>query len=102
MSSRSTGAEKTKGATLRVMVLVGVAIARRLSSVRSPVILEEGLRLNFTNNKAFSNNLIERWLLRMSIRDNFNRGGLLFRSGVPQKSTPGLISPPFLTYLSTI
>jgi len=83
MLSRSTRAEETKGVILRVIVLAGIAIARRLSLVRSPVILEEGLRLNFTNDKAFSNNLIERWLLRMSIRDNFNRGGLLFRSGVP-------------------
>ena len=83
MLSRSTGAEETEGAILRAMVLVGVVIARRLSLVRSPVILEEGLRLNFTNDKAFSNNLIERWLLRMLIRDNFDGGGLLFRSGVP-------------------
>ena len=44
--SRFTGAEETKGATLRATVLVGVAITRRLSSVRSPVILEEGLRIN--------------------------------------------------------
>jgi hypothetical protein len=46
MSSRSTGVEETKGATLRATVLAGVVIARRLSLVRSPVILEEGLRIN--------------------------------------------------------
>ena len=46
MLSRSTGAEETKGATLRATVLAGVAIARILSLVRSPVILKEGLRLN--------------------------------------------------------
>ena len=46
MLSRPTRAEETKGVTLRATVLVGVAIARRLSSVRLPVILEEGLRLN--------------------------------------------------------
>ena len=46
MSSRSTRAEETKGATLRATVLAGVAIKRRLSSVRLPVILKEGLRIN--------------------------------------------------------
>ena len=46
MLSRSARAEETKGATLRATVLAGVAIARRLSLVRSPVILEEGLRIN--------------------------------------------------------
>jgi len=102
MLSRSTRAEETKGVILRAMVLAGVIIARRLSLVRLPVILKEGLRLNFINNKAFSNNLIERCLLRMLIRDNFDGGGLLFRFRVPQKLIPGLISPPFLTYLSTI
>ena len=82
--SRSTGVEETKGAILRATVLVGVAIARRLSLVRSPVILEEGLKIKFTNIKAFSNNLIERWSLRrMLIRDNFDSRGLLFCSGVP-------------------
>ena len=101
--SRSTKAEATKGVILRAIVLVGIAIIRRLSLVRSPVILEEGLKIKFTNIKAFSNNLIKKWLLRrISIRDNFDSGGLLFCSGVPQKSTPGLISPPFLTHLSTI
>jgi hypothetical protein len=44
--SRSTRVEEAKGATLRVIVLVGVIIARRLSLVRLPVILEKGLRLN--------------------------------------------------------
>jgi len=58
--SRSTRAEETKGVTLRAIVLIGVAIIRRLFLVRLLVILKEGLRLNFTNNKAFSNNLIER------------------------------------------
>jgi len=46
MLSRSIGVEETKGATLRVIVLAGVAIARRLSLVRLLVILEKGLRLN--------------------------------------------------------
>ena len=49
-----SGVEKTKGITLRAIVLAGVAIVYRLSSVKSPVILEEGLRLDFTNIKAFS------------------------------------------------
>ena len=44
--SRSTRVEETKGVILRVIVLVGVIIARRLSLVRLLVILEEGLRLN--------------------------------------------------------
>ena len=46
MLSRSTKAEETKGVILRAMVLAGVIITRRLSLVRSPVILKEGLRLN--------------------------------------------------------
>ena len=46
ISSRSTRAKETEGATLRVMVLVGIAIARRLFLVRSPVILKERLRIN--------------------------------------------------------
>jgi len=58
--SRFTRAEETKGVILKAIVLVGVVITRRLSLIRLLVILEEGLRLNFTNNKAFSNNLIER------------------------------------------
>jgi hypothetical protein len=41
-------------------------------------------KVKFTKAKAFSNNLIERWSLRrISIRDNFNGGGLLFCSRVP-------------------
>ena len=46
MLFRSTGAEETEGATLRAIVLAGVAIVRRLSSVKSPVIMEKRLRLN--------------------------------------------------------
>ena len=44
--SKSTRAEKTEGVILRAIVRAGVTITRRLSSVTSPVILEEGLRLN--------------------------------------------------------
>jgi len=83
MLSRSIKAE-TKGVILRAMVLAGVTIIYRLSLVRLPVILEKGLKLNFTNIKAFSNNLIERWLLRrILIRVNFDGGGLLFYFRVP-------------------
>ena len=46
MSSRSIGAEETEGMMLRAIVLAGVAITHRLSSVRLPVILKEGLKLN--------------------------------------------------------
>ena len=103
ISSRSTRAEETEDTILGAIVLAGVIIACKLSLVRSPVILEERLKLNFANVKAFSNNIIKRWLLKkMLIRDNFNGGGLLFCFRVPQKSTPGLISLPFLTHLSTI
>ena len=44
--SRSTKAEETKGVILRVIVLVGIVIACRLSLIKLLVILEEGLRLN--------------------------------------------------------
>ena len=44
--SRFTKVEKTKGAILKAIVLAGIAIARRLSLVKSPVIMEEGLKLN--------------------------------------------------------
>ena len=44
--SRSTKAEKTKGVILRVIVLIGIVIACRLSLIKLLVILEEGLRLN--------------------------------------------------------
>jgi hypothetical protein len=43
---RSTRAEETEGTILKAMVLVSIAIVCRLSLVRSPVIIEEGLRLN--------------------------------------------------------
>ena len=38
--------EDTKGTTLRVIILAGIIIARRLALVRLPVILLEGLKLN--------------------------------------------------------
>ena len=41
----STRVEDIKGVTLRVTILAGVVITRRLSLVRSPIILVKGLRL---------------------------------------------------------
>ena len=52
--SRSTRAEETKGAILRIIILVDVIIAHRLFLVKLSVILKKKLRLNFTNIKAFS------------------------------------------------
>ena len=60
MLSRSVKIKETKGATLRVIVLVSITIIYRLSLIKSLVILKKRLRLNFTNIKAFSNNLIKR------------------------------------------
>ena len=39
-------AENTKGTILRAIILVGIAIARRLALVKSPVILLKELKLN--------------------------------------------------------
>ena len=65
----STRVEDIKGVILRVTILAGIIITRRLSLVRSPVILVKGLRLYLV---ALRFNIIK-------LKDSSRLGGCCFR-----------------------